>query len=403
LPVDSAEIEVMQVRTGDKRFLKRIWEDLPVAATKRSRTLGAITADGAYLTQWGTLSQWAPLLCLVIGLVLGGTRFLSRGETFTFSVLLMCLLVAISSFGGSLGLWLTVGYSVSDFLFFRHKLAGAGLITGAPLTALTRVGLPALLLYFLLLQLLAFTPVVATALSNDVLRRIPKALRLRSVPMGVTVMAVAFLHGTVTSLLVYVWVHIVPTLIRPVYTWIGYAPPIQAIEPLQARGSALIKTAFCFSVVRSVVEQVALQSPTTLARVSILIARQSRVKRARKNLGRVAGIIIQALLMTFILSGLLLSWTEATIVLVAFVGLIWARQWLGKGRIPFVDRIRTLPLIIRFLVCAYIGTYVAELIVGQMWNRDPGFRSVWISVLLSLVLFSLFIPGEEGKSSLVVE
>ena len=115
MPVARAETDMSESRPGNKRLTKRIWEDFPVAATKLSRTLGAIAVDGAYLTHWSILSLWAPLLCLVIGFVFGSTHFLSRGETFTFSVLLMCILVAISSFGGSLGLLLTVGYSVGDF------------------------------------------------------------------------------------------------------------------------------------------------------------------------------------------------------------------------------------------------------------------------------------------------
>jgi len=379
-----------------------LWEELPVSMSERSKTLGAISVDGAYLAHWRILGKCVLPICLLVGFVLGATHFLSRGETFTFSLLLMCVLLAISCFGGSLGLWVTIGYSVGDFFFFRYKMAGPGLLTGAPLTALARIGLPALLLDLLLFQLLAFTPLAAAALCGDVLRRMPKFLRNRSVPAGITVALIAILRGVVSALLVYVWVHTTPTLLRPVYTWIGANPPIQAIEPLQTKGSTLVQVGFWFSTIRSLFEQISLRSPTTFTRLAVVLARQSRVNRLEKSVGKFALILAQAVLMTFLLSGLLLSWSDAAIVFATLVGLIGARQLLGKANITFLDYVRTIPLILRFLVCAYICRYASELVVSQMWYQDTGFRSVWVSVLLSLVVFSLFIPGGRGSAGVVI-
>jgi len=374
-------------------LVRRFWETIPVSSAKISRTLAAVFFDGAYLTRWKRVAAWLPIGCTMLGLVLGGTHFLSRGETFTFSILLMCLLLAISCFGAALGFWLTVGYAIGDFLFFRHTLAGDGVLISAPLAAFGRIGLPALLLYFLLFQLLSFVPVVSKALSSDVLGRLTKLTLHRSVHPWVAGLVYALVHGLMTMLLVYVWAHVVPTLIRPVWTWIGYAPPVQAMEPLQTRGELLVKVGFYFGFARSILEQIAVQTPSTFVRLSMLYARQRRVERSRKMIGRVLGVAIQAVLMTFLLSGLLLTWTEAVIVLASFAVLILVREKIGTIKNPLLKSIRGLPLVVRFVICAWICTSLAEVVVGQMWNTDPGFRSVWISVLLSMLVFSLFIPG----------
>jgi hypothetical protein len=55
----------------------------------------------------------------VLGLLIGWFHF-APGETFTFSIAVMALLMAISSFGTGLGSHLLVGYAFGDFFLFQH-------------------------------------------------------------------------------------------------------------------------------------------------------------------------------------------------------------------------------------------------------------------------------------------
>lgn len=90
------------------------WRDLPVAASRVSGFLSVILADGIYLTHWSKVAAYAPVVSLVLGLLIGWFHF-APGETFTFSIGVMALLMTISSFGTGLGSHLLVGYAFGDF------------------------------------------------------------------------------------------------------------------------------------------------------------------------------------------------------------------------------------------------------------------------------------------------
>jgi hypothetical protein len=99
------------------------WRDLPVAASRVSGFLSVILADGIYLTHWSKVAAYAPVVSLVLGLLIGWFHF-APGQTFTFSIGVMALLMTISSFGTGLGSYLLVGYAFGDFFLFQHPKIG---------------------------------------------------------------------------------------------------------------------------------------------------------------------------------------------------------------------------------------------------------------------------------------
>jgi hypothetical protein len=95
------------------------WRDLPLTASRLSGFISVILADGIYLTHWLKVAAYVPVASLVLGLLTGWFHF-APGETFTFSIAVMALLMAISSFGTALGSYLLVGYAFGDFFLFQH-------------------------------------------------------------------------------------------------------------------------------------------------------------------------------------------------------------------------------------------------------------------------------------------
>jgi hypothetical protein len=200
-------------------------------------------------------------------------------------------------------------------------------------------------------------------------------------------------HAVLQAGLVYAWVSIVPTLIRPVYTWLGYPPPLQAMLPLQTSGYLLVTLAFVLGAVRLVVEHRGLSAPLIEVRQIVLHRLRQRVVRARTPLPKAIGIGVQTLVMSLLLAGLVGSWTEALLLAAGLATLLVVRERLGLIQPQWLVVIGRLPLALRFVLCAYVCTYVAALVVGKMWWTDTGFQSMWISVLVSLLIFAVIIPG----------
>ncbi|MCA2938187.1 MAG: hypothetical protein IM319_03090 [Microcystis sp. M113S1] len=89
------------------------WRDLPVAASRVSGFLSVILADGIYLTHWSKVAAYAPVVSLVLGLLIGWFHF-APGQTFTFSIGVMALLMTISSAIADLVGWVDNGNPTSS-------------------------------------------------------------------------------------------------------------------------------------------------------------------------------------------------------------------------------------------------------------------------------------------------
>src|SRR5690606_473239 len=103
-----------------------------------------------------------------------------------------------------------------------------------------------------------------------------------------------------------------PLLIRPVFTWPGYSPSVQAIAPLQERGPLLALALAAAAAGRVLLERRLLVGPA--ARFSTVLgaglATQSRHVLPGRVRAVVAGVGI-----TVLLSGVIGSWLEAVLVL----------------------------------------------------------------------------------------
>jgi hypothetical protein len=150
-------------RTLNSLIIGLWWMRVPAATRRVSRILPAILADGLYLSAWPRVAAIAPPLALLLGLLLGWLHF-APGETFTFSILVMALMLLVSNFSAALGAWLWLGYVVGDFFLFRRNIYSYSV-----LEQFVHVRVPLLIAYVLLAMLLVFIPLLSPWLRRQVL------------------------------------------------------------------------------------------------------------------------------------------------------------------------------------------------------------------------------------------
>src|SRR4051812_34829715 len=91
-------------------FLIRLWwRNLPLAAARCSDSLCAILSDGAYLQAWPVTGALLPPIATLIGFYAGWQRIVP-GETYTFSISVMAMLLCAGGLGAALGFCVCAGY-----------------------------------------------------------------------------------------------------------------------------------------------------------------------------------------------------------------------------------------------------------------------------------------------------
>ncbi|MFN8041606.1 MAG: hypothetical protein U0Q07_20485 [Acidimicrobiales bacterium] len=222
---------------GPAPLAEVLWRRVPARASTVAPSLATVLADGAYLTRWPFASLVAPLAALVIGGFFGATH-LTTPYTWTSSVLVIGLFVAVGSMGGALGAWLTVGYAITDLLLYRD-----GLIAVADGSDLLVLVLGRLVSYALLFLLVGFLPAALGRLTDpsSPIRNLPGRLVARAAVGGFVVFAYCFSIGP---------------LIRPVF-WLLATSPVDPISTAKDGAVVLAVVAAVAGAVRAVVETLA--------------------------------------------------------------------------------------------------------------------------------------------------
>jgi hypothetical protein len=362
------------------------WYRLPAMAARRKGALALLLADGFYLERWPQLAAWAPLLAFAAGVAAGGTHF-SRCATFTCSLVLMTGFVVIATLAGALGLWLWVGYVLGDlFLFYPQMPPGLGRFLTGRLA-------PAILSYLLLFMLVSL-PMASQALRRRVLPRLATWLSRRLI-------AGAVLQGVIQTGLAFVWIHAVPTLIRPVFTWRENLPSIEAVAPLQKFGGVLIVLAALAAFGRVLLQVWSFTDIELAGRAldlqELLVAGERRAGPAVPPWLRVS---MQALLSTFLLAGLLATWLDALLLwgcLAAVLALQrmiprWRRWTAVAARVPWLAR----------LAAAVVASYwISATVVKSLWPVTSTFRPVTVAIVLSITVFAFLFPLSATESTAV--
>jgi hypothetical protein len=350
-----------------------IWVWLPVAAGAISRTLAAILSDGAYLTRWPLAALLGPPVAVLYGVALSQTR--SPGQlTYTYALLPMAVVVAITGFSAALGLMLTLAYALCDFLLFDHTSQFATLR-------------PALLVSYLLLALLT----VLMPLSAKLVRRrsLPDPARLGPLGRPLDVLLAAVILGG----LVYLWTESSAVLIRPVFVWTeAGAPTDEAIHPLQQFGWILALVAAAVGAARAELEVRA--GPVA----GLQIARGLRARGSWRP-PVVVSAVIDGLVMTFLLGGLLDSWPEVPLVLAALVAISLVRR-AGPAMVPVWPRLLApIPMVLRLAAGIVLTAVAGQAIVGSQFGLTTSLWPVAAATVVGLLVMAALLPDLAGARS----
>lgn len=364
------------------RFLALLdifWIRSPLFARRFSKTLPALLADGIYLTSWPKVGAIAPPTAFLFG-VLNGWFHPFSGPTFTYSIAVMAVMVLVAGAGAGLGAWMLAGYSIADFLFATYSS-----YYSFP-EALIYVRAPLLISYLLLGMLLVIIPWASSLLRR---RTVPRMHTGRPVRM----IADSLVQGAVAAGLTFVWVESAPTLIRPVFTWQGSSPPIEAIRPLQQDGAYLIVVAALVNMARIAVEYRVSQDRRTLKRLAGLNIRLARVQPAIPlKLPPMASTVFKCVTITFLLSGILTDWLDAILFAIASVAILIARPLVLKPSSVLARRVTRVPVLLRIIAGVVASYLIANLVMQAMWNSTSTFRPVTISIVASMLVFAFLLP-----------
>jgi hypothetical protein len=332
-----------------------------------------VLTDGGYLAAWPLAGAVAAPAALVLGLVLGWRPW-STAETFTSSLPGVLLLVAIASLGAGLGAWATGGFVLGDLLLHTHAVQASSALEGVVVGTLPRfIGYLLLSVVLVLIPLLSVT----TARRTIALVRSRGARRPPWVLPGV-------LGATTVGALTWAWVHTVPTLIRPVYTWSGGQPPVAAVEPLQRLGWWLVATAALVTAARVAVESTAITLPRPR-----LAGRPVSPGGAGS---RWASVALRTAVTTFILAGLFTDWWQAVAFAVFFALVLALRGVLTDRGGRYVAVITRVPLAIRLAIAVAVSYVVGRAIVGQAWASTQTFGPILASAATGLLVGGLLLP-----------
>lgn len=383
-----------------KRWADLCWIRIPLFVMQRiSRSLGLPLLDGVYLAAWPAVAALAPPLALLLGLFLGWLRF-APGDTFTWSITVMAVMVVVSGFGAALGVWLWLGYVIGDFFFFKHPVSA---YNHTLLGEILHVRVPLLQTYILLAALLVFIPFLSAKLQaqiNGHWRQQPRQARTR-VAVGVT----ALLQG----LLVFVWTQVAPILNGPLYTWSRYGkfsrqgyvgPPVEAMRPLVTMWGVLVVLAALAGGARVLLHYAAAVRPAALQTLRQVREGLMNIQKPRSwKLPAWAEILAPSVFATWMLAGLVDNVREAIGLAVVLAFIIHARKNLLPRMTAYVRQISRVPPTTRIIAGFAINFLIGQLIIGALW-KDP-YKYTWlpmlISVTLSLVVFALLLPETAGR------
>lgn len=416
------------------------WVTVPTRLRRYSVTFSAAWADGVYLTAWPRLAVSLSIFAVLIGCALGASHWSPYviGEysisatgpiiVFAQSLPFLFIVVLLGGLSAHLGVMLTLGYIVGDYLIAGPATSTLGSNSAWPLFFGER--LPLFLCYWLLFMLAARTTLTSNSLGASLLRSLrgnDKATRILRV--GATA---AFQFA-----LVYAWAVATPMIIRTVWLWTsGHASPIVVPDYLKVTAPWLPIAAAAAVVVRGFVMPRALSRNPVAKRVRRLesLRRYADLAPAfSRRMPLSLRAIIAAGAMTFLISGILLSYQYAAgmFVLISAILLaralvlpklsVWTTWARAAARVPLAARlvagVVVVFLISRFLVatpgqldtqgkfgieliCLAIGFPIMLLLAGNGEREGPAVSStdglklqtIKKAAVTAVLLFSVLSP-----------
>lgn len=362
------------------------WEQIPIRLAKLSQTLAVLMADGFYLSAWPKVGALSPIVAFLIGL---GAGWLHPEVTYTYTLSIAMILMAIGNFGAGLGSISCLGYSLGDFFLFSHSS------TESSFLGFLQLRLPLLISYILLASLMVSIPTISRGLRQLTIPNLDRKFPQLSKPQQNIMIAIAGITQAVfQGFFVYAWTQAVPILIRPIFTWRGRGIDVAAIQPLQERGNILVIVGTILGLMRVFWEYQA-HNQDSIQKLRIKLLQEiSQTKDFFSSLPVSSFIFFKSIFLTFMLSGMLSSYLEASIFFLSLAATFAIREGLLLSMRGWVNFISKIPAIARIVIAAIFNSYLALKIIESFWNEKlPSiFFPVVVSTVLGILIFGLLFP-----------
>ena len=413
------------------RLNDAFWLRLPVAVRRVFPGLSMILTDGLYVSAWPQAGGSTPLLAGFIGFFAGALFLIPSTNTvplYSSSWLMMGVLIAVSTLGAALGVWLFAGYVLGDLCVLR-LLRVLGTDAQISKHGWEDVGYLAVV-YTLLAVLLISVPFVshrlrqlAVFLPGELWNLALASYRKRGAAIPGFLLAVekaaastragykkwlrfpfdVALHAMLTGLLIYFWTQTTPILLRSAYIWYAYpslsfSVDTNQITLLQNGYAPLVGTGIVCGIIRITLEYIASGRSDFLGQVKVLRARMRDVRVNQNGALAWTGEIARIITATLLLYGILEQ--PANVIITALVLLVstFTRKVILPRVTAWRDLITAVPLILRIAVIVG-GSYLISGAMMQNSLNSANFYPVLLPLWTCLLLGMFFFPDQSGPAT----
>ncbi len=391
------------------RLTRAWWVELPRRTTRLSVGSAFAVADGHFLAAYPVLGSLATPLATGTGLVIGAGT-LGYARSFTESLTLILIGVALGYLATQLGVAFVAGFAVGDFVigqpkWFFDSVAGDGLFDDGVLAALVRLRLPMFIGYLLFAALIVGMPV----LIRNLVEGLPGLNRL---PGWMAFSVAGLLNVVVVYAGVRLWAGAAPVLIRPLYTWSSntllfgepypsdFSVPVSAIEPLQRDGIWIVRVAVLATLLRLALLWLAWRRRRFAERMqSVETALAQPLPDGPSAVGRVGKVrtaLIVAAVTTFVLAGMIASWWVAALFFAEFLLLRLLTSDVIRLPIePWRRLLGRVPLLFRLAIALIVVQALAAVVLDE---QAQTFTPMALYVAGALAVFVVLMPGQPRRA-----
>ena len=371
------------------RVGRTAWVVVPRRVAGLSRGLAVSLADGHFANAFPRAGGLVPVVCILGGFVVGATTW-GYERVFSESLALVMVAVLVGSFAAGAGAWLVAGFALGDFFIGDTTWiidAGWDFPGGGLLGALVLYRVPMLIGYSLLVAGVVLMPMAARTLVAG----IPHP---RTMPRGLAAGVTLLLCVVLVVVGALLWSAATAVLVRPLFTWVGEEPTVDAVAVLQTSGAWVAAAAAFGIVVRTAVLLLVYTDPVKegrLASVEQALAAPTKRGPALRTWPVPAAVVLAGWT-TLMLAGTIQTIIVAVLVFVIALGIRLART----SSVPWLDTWRRItaqvPVLLRLGAGALLAVALQRAYLGDS-NRIESFDQLALyTVVAALAMFAL-LPG----------
>jgi len=371
------------------------WRRLPLLVGQWWKTGAEILSDGMYLTVWRSVGAWAPVAAILSGFALGVHHEGACG-LYTCSIWSFRLLYLFGGLGVGLGVWASLGYIVADFIAGGHWVKHYSYTRNLSwLWADFRVAGGLTIADSLLIILLVGIPFLAKRLRPRLVPRLMYSPRHQQLlEIGVES---AFLLG-----LLYLWTQCYPILVRPMYSWLGGAPPIEAIATVQKTTWKVLTWAVLITTGKRLLETGLRETIPVRTRQAVIEAiPHAQPKFPHVSLPWVVSATLQTALITFFMAGMLNDGLSAGIFGGGMFLFLLIRRILRNRLQGWRRSMSLLPLIMRIGLGAGVSYGISYAVLDWRTIQRESFSTLVAVLFIALIIFSIVVPETLGQQETI--